>query len=360
MYKTQKINFLINILFFSVIAGIGYVSVRFLLIYLLPFLIGLLLTVAVQRPAAFLSGKFSVRKGHCALFLVVCLYLIIAAILFAIIYFAGIFVSQLISGNGGFIDGITIQLESITDSVNRLLSKIPPPIAELIPQTSGNLVNELTAYLSGLTKRAASAAPMFITTSVVTVVGSCYIAKDYDRFKDSINSILSVRVKKAIKETKQIFHEKIVRLFWGYGKLLCITFAELSIGLFLLKVPNALLISAAIALLDLLPVFGTGTVLVPWAIVSVISGNYYFAAGIAVLYVIILIIRNAVEPRMIGKQIGLHPLIALICVFIGLKLFGIIGMVLLPLTVMLIYNMFEKGVFGILFSQREENTTTKQ
>jgi sporulation integral membrane protein YtvI len=193
---------------------------------------------------------------------------------------------------------------------------------------------------------------MFVTTTVVTVVGSCYIAKDYDRFKYSINSVLSSRIKIAINETKVIINEKIVKLFWGYGKLLLITFGELLIGLFMLKVPNALLLSVIIALLDLLPVFGTGTILVPWAIFSIISGKYYLGVGLIILYVIILIVRNALEPRMIGRQIGLHPLIALICVFIGLKLFGIIGMILLPLSVMLIYNMFEKGIFKILFSDK--------
>jgi predicted PurR-regulated permease PerM len=263
VYKDQKISFLIDIVFFGVIAVISYILVKFLLIYLLPFVIGLLVTVVVQKPAAYISCKLSVKKGLCALFLVICLYSAIILAFVGTIYFIGCFLSDVFSGNAAFTDELTDQIYSFTNSLNQIIKKLPEPVANLIPQTSGNLVNELTSYFSDITKRAASAAPMFVTTSVVTVVGSCYIAKDYDRFKYSINSVLSSRIKIAINETKAIINEKIVKLFWGYGKLLLITFGELLIGLFMLKVPNALFLSVIIALLDLLPVFGTGTILVP-------------------------------------------------------------------------------------------------
>ena len=131
-----------------------------------------------------------------------------------------------------------------------------------------------------------------------------------------------------------------------------ITFIELLIGLFILRIDYALLLSAVIALLDMLPIIGTGTVLVPWSIYEFISGDLYIGVGLLILYLIITVFRNIIEPRIIGKQMGLHPLIALISVFIGLKLMGFIGIFLLPLTVMLLYKMYDKGVFDILFSNK--------
>ena len=195
---------------------------------------------------------------------------------------------------------------------------------------------------------------MFITSSIVTIIASCYIAKDFDRFKASLLSVISEKYKRAGNEIKHLFNNNVKNILIGYFKILIITFIELTIGFLILNRDNAVLYAALIAVLDLLPVIGTGTVLVPWAVYSMLVSNYGLGTGILILYVIIVIVRNIIEPKIIGRQIGLHPLIALITVFIGLKFFGFIGMFIAPLLTMLIYKMYDNGIFQLLFSENIE------
>lgn len=119
--------------------------------------------------------------------------------------------------------------------------------------------------------------------------------------------------------------------------LFLLTFAELSIGFLILRIPYAILLGLAITLFDILPVLGTGGFLLPWAAILFLIKNTPLAVGILVLYLIITVVRNIMEPRLVGKQIGLHPLATLMAMFLGLKLVGIVGMFLFPigLTVIL-------------------------
>lgn len=95
----------------------------------------------------------------------------------------------------------------------------------------------------------------------------------------------------------------------------------------------------AIAVFDILPVLGTGGILLPWAVILLLLGDKMLAAGILVLYLVITVVRNIAEPRLVGKQIGLHPLATLIAMFLGLKILGIAGMVLFPMLLAVLVNI---------------------
>ena len=136
----------------------------------------------------------------------------------------------------------------------------------------------------------------------------------------------------------------------SYALILLITFGELSLGLVLLGVDNAVLIAFCIALFDILPVAGTGGIMIPWAIFSLIGGDWGFAVGLVVIWAVITIVRNIIEPKIVGRQVGLHPLLALIAMFVGTKLFGLVGLFLLPLTLAIVLPLLRER-FG---SEREE------
>lgn len=119
-------------------------------------------------------------------------------------------------------------------------------------------------------------------------------------------------------------------VFLQFGKaylfLMSLTFAELVVGLSLLKIEDSILLAGIIAFVDILPVFGVGTVLLPWIAVSFLIGSVPLGVGLLILYIIITIVRQVLEPRVVGQQIGLHPLITMICMFVGTYFFGIIGL----------------------------------
>ena len=115
-------------------------------------------------------------------------------------------------------------------------------------------------------------------------------------------------------------------------------------GFSILGVEYSLLLAVITAIIDVLPILGTGTVLIPWGIISLFQGNFVLGIGILVLYGVITLVRQIIEPKIVGDYIGLYPLVSLICMYVGLRLFGIVGLFLLPISVIMLKNLHDKGI----------------
>ena len=353
MTKRAKINFILNTLFYSLVFFLLYFAGKFLLAYLFPVIIGIIITVLVQRPSKKISELTHIQKRYCALILVILTYASIIAFIGFGLYKSVIYLSEAFGANSVIIKELSKAISEFSEVIEQFSINMPKGARDFINSITIGLSEGISSYVSKLAKDTAASFPMFFTGSVVTIIASCYIARDFDGFKESLKSILSYNILKAYRLTADLFKDNVFKIIIGYLKLLVITFAELLIGFLILGIDYAVILSFIIAFLDMLPVIGTGTVLVPWSIYALISGDLNTGIGLIILYLTITILRNIIEPKIIGKQMGLHPLIALISVFIGLKLMGFIGIFLLPLTIMLIYKMYDKGVFDILFSSNK-------
>jgi predicted PurR-regulated permease PerM len=127
----------------------------------------------------------------------------------------------------------------------------------------------------------------------------------------------------------------------SYATLIFITFCEVSIGLNIMKLLGVynggyiLVISIITAIVDILPVLGTGTILIPWGIIMLIQKEFYLGFGLLILFLAISLIRQVAEPKVLGKSLGLHPLLALFATYVGFTLFGLLGMILAPIVALL-------------------------
>ena len=127
-----------------------------------------------------------------------------------------------------------------------------------------------------------------------------------------------------------------------------ITFIELSIGLTLIGVENSIIIALLISIFDILPILGTGGIMIPWAIISLLTNNIGLGISLAIIYLIITIIRNIIEPKIVGKELGLHPLVTLVSMFIGGNVAGLIGLFGFPILLSLFVHLNNVGVINIL------------
>lgn len=152
-------------------------------------------------------------------------------------------------------------------------------------------------------------------------------------------------MKKIIKNVLDIVDD-VLKGITGYLKgeiiLMSVTFAILSVGLYIIKAPLPLLIAFGITIFDLLPVLGSGMIMIPWAIISLITKNTQMAAGVAILYIVLVISRQILEPLIIGKSIGLRPLYTFIAGIAGSLIFGPVGLIAGPLIMILIKTIFKK------------------
>ena len=142
--------------------------------------------------------------------------------------------------------------------------------------------------------------------------------------------------------------------------ILFITFCEIFLGLSILKAAGLytggyiFVIAVCTALLDILPVFGTGTVLIPWAIFSLITHKIGLGIGLIVIYALITVIRQVVEPKLVSANVDMHPVITLMCMFVGVQVFGVLGIFILPITMVILKTLNDEGVIHIWRNKKKE------
>ena len=346
----KRREFIINTTYFAIIAIIIYITIKYLFALLLPFIIGFAIVFIMRPIVTRFSKKTHLSQKIMAVFFVLLFYGI-CALLFSWI------------GLRIFLEVKAIMLElpqtyksSIEPAINIALSNINQLIEGLEPSTAktvrnmiGSLSDSLGTIISNFsnaTLRAISSTvssiPSLLIVVVLSIISSLFFAIDYEKIESYVKMKFPNKVNKIVIEAKAFAVEIGPKYVKGYFILMCVTFLELSLGLLLLKVKGSILLAALIAILDILPLIGTGGVVIPWIILSFINGNTSLAVGLLVLYLIITIVRNILEPKIVGEQIGLHPLIMLTSIFIGAKIFGFSGIIALPIGILVIKHLYDK------------------
>ena len=318
---------------------------------LLPFAIGFAIGVPIHLLALRICRRSRINPKLCAtvLLLVFLILLSFAAVrgFERVVFEAESLIASLQSEDSTHVAWIT----SISDSAKSIAQKIP-----LISQLEqieglegiGDAVNaQISEYLeSSLSALAASipafslklvkSAPRLLIGIIVTALSCFYFAIDYSELKSRALGALSEGARERSARVFALCAESLKKYLRAYLLIMLITFVEVLIGLLILKVPYAFLIAFAVAFVDLLPIFGAGTVLIPWAIVCFILKDVGTATGLIVLYAIITIARQVIEPKIVGTSLGIHPLITLFAMVAALDLFGVAGMVLSPFILIII------------------------
>lgn len=193
-------------------------------------------------------------------------------------------------------------------------------------------VGALSAALPSLAGRLLGAVPSAALFVLVTVIAGFYFCLEPGLVGRLLAACLPSKLAARLPSWRARVRAVSFRYLRAYLLLLCMTFSALLVGFLVLRVRYALLLSLAVAVVDLLPVLGVGTVLIPWAIVLLLRRQFYQGFGLLILYVAVIVLRQIMEPRLIGKSLGLHPLAALVAGYAGWRWFGVLGMALGPIA----------------------------
>ena len=347
----RRREFLISTLYFAVVSVLLYFVYKYLPIYMLPFLIGLLLAHLLQKPSEFLAKKIKIKSGTIAAILAVVCYIAVMALLVLLVFLVVSNTDKILN----FVQYAFTQISNIFSGINGrysdIIDRLPQNVASAFSQFPEQLLNRtasaLTTAISGMAANTVKSLPGVFFSIIITVVAGCYIAKDYRVVREFILSFIPERHKKTVFAAKKILFTNVFKLLKGYGILMLVTFAVLAVGLLVLGQKNAVIIAFVIAAIDILPIIGAGAVLIPWSIILMLNGSFYLGVGIAVIYVLLVVLRNFLEPKIISVQIGIPPLVILIMLFFGLKLFGFIGMILSIITLMVTVNLYKQGLIEL-------------
>lgn len=342
------LNIIIPIVFFYFICVWG----PRLLNFFLPFVIGWVIAVIANPLVRLLEKRLRIVRKHSSVLIVVAvLALIIAAFYFLI--------TKLISEAAGFVKDIPYYYDSAWIEVQKILL-IAEDLLRFLPdgiQSSVNLfITHIGEYLNVMVQKIASptfmaagnvvkSIPAALVYIVVTIFSSYIFIVD----RDKILTILKRYLPRGFSRYYDYLKKDVKHLVGGYFlaqfKIMFVIAGVLAAGFLILGVKYALLIAVIIALLDFLPILGTGTILIPWALLRIVSGEYAFGVGLIVIYVLTLVLRQIIQPKIVGDTMGLDPLMTLLFLYLGFKISGIAGMILAVPIGMLLINLYKFGSF---------------
>ncbi len=348
MNLESKKTFLIKLAYLVAVVALIYCTLKFAVPVILPFIIGFAVAFILNKPIRKISAKLNMKRTIVGIVMLLLFYAVVGLVLF----FAG---RQLIDYIRGIIGNLPdIYYNDIEPALNNLLSSIEEIIQGFSPSTtidieqlgvwiSGNL-DSVSKWGIGAITGFATGIPMMFLNVLFAIVSSFFFALDYDRIKNFVLRQFSDKAQKIILDVKNHGISTVFKYIKAYGMILSATFIQLFVGFLILGIPNAAALAFLVSFVDILPVLGTGTVVIPWAIVSLLTSNIFLGVGLLILYVVITVVRQILEPRIVGDQIGLHPLITLICMVVGLVMFGIVGLFLFPFTAAVMKNLNDRGI----------------
>ena len=210
-------------------------------------------------------------------------------------------------------------------------------------QMVGNALTDVIASVSAEIPRVAariiSGMPSVLLFIGVTVIAGFYFCVDRHGIENALFTLLPKGIRERIPAWGRGIKRVSFRYLRAYLWLLLLTFLELFIGFCILRVEYAFLLAALIAVVDLLPILGVGTVLIPWAVMELINRDIKFGIGLLILYGTVSVLHQIFEPKLVGKQLGLDPLVTLMALYIGFRLWGIGGMILAPILTVIILQI---------------------
>ena len=212
-------------------------------------------------------------------------------------------------------------------------------IASWLTNALGSLISSLLSSVTEVLTAFASAVPKILIFTAVTVISSVYFSADLEHINAAVKAVTPKKITSVLVNFKNNSLKVLLKYLKAYSVLCLISFTVMIMGFLFLRVDYALLIAFIVALLDMLPVIGVGTVLVPWSIFSFVTGDVRMGVGLLALFLANELIRQFAEPRILGKSLGIHPLVTLVVLYLGYSLLGVIGLLLLPVASVLI-NIF--------------------
>ncbi len=353
-------RFLFILLYTAIGIGALFAVFRYCIPALLPFLIAFPIAALLRRPTLVIAKHTRMpRRIIAALLAILCVSLLLFAIGFAVwkgIREIGEFARSVMSGENALLEN----LQALFARMEALTAKLPfsggenaeamrSAVTETILDMAKNAAASIGTKLPEVAGSLASAIPQVLVFSVVTILSSVYFCADYDRIHAFFRKIPLGKAQNALEKLKKATGKALLRVCRSYLILFLFTFAELFLGFVILGEGYAFLLALLTALVDSLPIFGTGTVLLPLALYRFFMGDAHTAIGLCVLYAIVTILRQILEPKILGAGIGMHPLLMLIAMYTGLKLFGILGMILFPIAAMI-----AKSILTALRPQKED------
>ena len=328
-------------------AALVYVTLRYLLLWLLPFLIALAAAAAIEPAVRFLHTKLRLRRSFSSLVLTLFLLFLLGGLLSLLGTTLTGEAYSLLEHAPALLAAIPAATESLLARLEQYSAACPPWLRTRIDAAlarytaeAGDLIGILAARLPAALASFAAILPRFFLGAATSVLAIYFTSSSLPELRAMIRSVCPPRAQKNLARVRAGLTASLSRWLRAELTLCLITFTLLLTGLSFLRQPYALLLSFLITLVDALPVFGVGTVLIPWAVIEIIFQNIPKSIALLLLHLLAFTLRSALEPRLLGAQAGLPPILSLLAMYLGFCSMGVVGMVFFPFLLLLGAQLF--------------------
>ena len=327
-----------------------------LLSLFMPFVLAFVLAWLLNPAVRALQRHCGASRGVLTLLLMVVLFTGVGGLLFALIYNLVSELASLANNWQAIFGALETTLDTLNHTFSSTLNMVPVPVSGLLRQAGEQLLQWLQETLPKLLSAAAGRAtsmamglPSFAVAAVMFMMGTYFMTADYPRLRH----LATRRLRGGLRRFLSFVRATAVSAFGGYVKAQFIlsigVFFILLVGFLLTGQPYGLLLAFLFALLDFIPIVGAGTAMVPWAVVDLFVGDFRSALELMVIWGVIALFRRVGEPKVVGDQTGLSPILSLMSIYIGMRLGGVLGMILGPVAALVLLNLGKSGVFdGLL------------
>ena len=348
--KEKYAKLLVNLLLWAAGIVLLFTVVPRLLLFFLPLVIGWILAILANPLVRLMEKRFRIVRRHGSMLIIITaialvvlvLYLIIARLGGEIVGFIYAFpdtyaqIGKNLSGVYAQLpDGLQAGLASLGTQFDSYMGTIVEEIGRPTVTAAGNFAKNLPSYLLGV---------------VFVILSAYFFIADRERIMKFFRENVPENVQKTFLIATDSIKNAVGGYFKAQFKIMGVVFLILLVGFAVLGIRFAVLIAFLTAFLDFLPFLGTGTVLLPWALFQFLAHDYRMTVGLLVIYAVSQTVRQLIQPKIVGDTVGLSPLATLIWIYIGYKLYGVVGMIVAVPVGVLVQTFYRIGMFQPLFA----------
>ncbi len=359
VYK-QLFDPMIRGLFLCIITVLVLIFLKFTIGYMYPFLIAFMLAALINPSVTYLENQWKIPRSLATLTVITSIFILLIGLLFLL-------VNEIIRGTTYLMEKFPNYFHSFMQLMEEIINQHILPlyqsilsyfrsldsshqttIQENVTEFLENIANTGTNMIQSLIMQLPEFVGIFpnsLTITIFILLATFMMVNDWHNITKKLKELLPNNMLTFISD----LHTGIKKAFSGYLRaqliLIIISAVIIFIGLAIIGVEHALTIAGIAALVDLLPVIGTGIIFVPWILYTFLTGDYSMTIGLSILYMTVIIVRQMIEPKIISASIGINPLVSLIILFVTIQLWGIAGVLLAPIILISIYVIFQSGIF---------------
>mgnify|MGYP002730953225 CR=1 FL=1 len=337
------------IMFYSDIIGIFFYIIRLLA----PFIIAFILSLAADPLAEKLHSRFKLPRGLTAILVIILIVGIIGGALAGLIWKLISELKSIYTQIPEIYQSASQTLDNINASMSELYKALPSDIAAAFDSIGERLQTGLSNLIKDNYKPVVTGAgnfakslPSIFIGIIVFILSSYFMISSPTPIKDIVKKFIPKKMANGLS----ILSDQIKKYLGGYVKaqliIMSIAFVLIFTGMTILKIPYSMLIALGIAFFDALPFFGSGAILIPWSVIAFITSDIRRGIGMLIIYLSVIFTRQMIEPKIVSSNIGVNPILTLMSMYIGYKVFSIGGMILGPIILMLTISLYKAGAFN--------------